>query len=685
MKKIYTHILFLITCLLTYSVVSAQRKYADIYADMPNMSLDQIYSELMSFQKQNPHFANTYIQLGIVCEHKMAHTDPLRDIESAVFWAENAHLFFGNFLVFYQSGDYRSNSEYYENLNIPHSGNKITEDDIKAFVSSHEKKCKNFRDSTLMIYTAIEKSKSGYNKCIQAYMKLCEQFVNYNEMLLAYGPDVEAKLKKIEDGISVCENEFKEYKRLIKAYPILNYRQIYDTKNIETYRLDGLTYSDFYENRFLIWNFKKWTDDYRAELNKDILPLRREIEKIDDAYRQGKLEYEKNAKLSAALISPYDELFLFRLGKYDNNSLIRELFAYLELRRNMIAMAGDSLAIEGNNVASLMNRKMRHIYKLYALKNQALQQLKKVDACITPERIARFSDFFNKKYGGESGLKKYSAAETLFMTDLENSVLHNFVNYCDAIAELQRKASFSTKGKAVAVPTWCVGDYEVGQVTGNYITQQVVRDNYGRPIIVAGVKKNDLKSPFVAKVDEQNVTSWLTEVKNATNVVALSATTDGCVVCTNVKEKPTAIVFDKNGKERLRYGLHSANVAFIAYNEMTKMTHSAFNDENGVTFCLTDSLGKSVSELQLNCMDKAIQMQHVTDGAIVVGLKNGNIVVVKIPDIGIMLEPTIIKGNSLTLKNIFRASASEICIFLSDANDNASVVIVDADGQLHRE
>ena len=680
MKNIYTSVFALVALILIGISAQAQRKYSEIFADMPNMSLDQTYSELMHFQKQNPYFANTYIQLGMVCEHKMALTDPLRDIESALFWADNAHLFFGNFLVFYQSGDYRSNSEYYENLNIPHSGSKITEEDIKEFVSAHEKKCKNFRDSTFMIYTAIEKSKEGYNRSIQAYSKLCERFVNYNDMLLAYDTTVESMLKELENGIDQCETQFKEYKRLTKIYPVLNYRQIYDKQNIETYRLDGLTYSDFYQNRFTIWDFKKWVDDYRAELNNAILPLRSEIEKIDAQYKAGKAEYEKKVQLSAALTAPYDELFIFRLGKYDNNSLVRELLKYLELRRNMIAMAGDTLLSKTQGSANLMNRKMRSIYKLHQLKQSATAQLAEVQNFVTPERIARFAQFFSKNYGGADGLKRFEKDELVFLSEIETATLQNFSSYCVSVAEVQKKASFSQKGKAAALPTWCVSDYEVGQVTGNYITQQVVRDQYGRPTYLAGVKKADLKAPFVARIDEQNTTTWLTDVKGANNIVALSPMAQGCIVCTTIKDVPTAIAYENGTKETFRFALHSANVAFINYNEMTKMTHAAFNDADGVYFTLTDSLGRNVSEMKLPNITEATHIQNITNGALVIGVNAGNIVVMQVPDAGVILEPLVIKGNNLKVSNIFRASANEIVIFTTNEQGERQLIVVDADG-----
>ena len=107
--------------LMAATVVEGQ-KYSDIYDGLPNMTLDQQYNVLLDFQKSNPYFPNTYIQLGSICEKRMILFDPLKDNESVRFWAQNALLFYGNLKVYYKPGDIKSQWDYYENLHIPYRG-----------------------------------------------------------------------------------------------------------------------------------------------------------------------------------------------------------------------------------------------------------------------------------------------------------------------------------------------------------------------------------------------------------------------------------------------------------------------------------------------------------------------------------------------------------------------------------
>ncbi|MCQ2226512.1 MAG: hypothetical protein MJZ01_01225 [Bacteroidales bacterium] len=661
---------------------ASAQKYSEIYDRLPDMSLDQAYSELMSFQKKNPYFANTYIQIGIICEHKMVHTDPLRDINSAQFWSNNAHLFFGNFGIFYKDGDFRSNEEYYENLNIKASGKKVTEEDVKAFVAYHEKLCKDFRDTTMMIYTAIENAKTSYNDCISIFLQLCNKYTSYNDMLLRHDKSTDEALNKLSAEISNCEKQFAEYKRLTKAFPILGYRQIYEKKPIETFRLDGITNSDFYSNRFTIWDFQAWIDGYREIYNKSIVPLRKEIVDINAKFAEAKSSFEKGNAPKGIEEKPFDELFIFRLGKYDQNSLVRELFQYLERRRRVIEMACSELAQPKDSSISLMNRKMRHIYRTDRAINNAKKALDGMQEFITEERIVRFNDFFKKNYGGKAGLEKMKDGENTFLNNTFDKMLSDFRTYCKNREEKLKENTYSKKGdKAAAVPIWSVDDYEVGKVAGNYITKLVERDAFGRPTYVAGYKKSDLKTIFVAKIDQANKTEWISEVKSASGLKGITAASDRCIVEVENSGKPTAIVIGNSGKEMMRHESISGDYACSDFNDIEKTTYTLCNAETNVSYCATDSAGNEIKKLTLSDITKATHVESTGNGALVFGQNGGNIVIINIPNNGNAEKTMTINGDGLVIDAIFRASAQELCVITTGKNGKTAITKINNQGK----
>ena len=72
------------------STLCISQNYTKVYDALPDMTLDQAYSALINFQKANPYLANTYLQIGNVCEKKMIIYDPLRETNSVEYWAKNA-------------------------------------------------------------------------------------------------------------------------------------------------------------------------------------------------------------------------------------------------------------------------------------------------------------------------------------------------------------------------------------------------------------------------------------------------------------------------------------------------------------------------------------------------------------------------------------------------------------------
>ena len=157
----------------------------------------------------------------------------------------------------------------------------MTDEDLWKYVNERKQHCQNHCDSTLLIYAAIEGARLNYNKSIETYESICDEYYDMNEMLLRHDDKLAQKLNILKGYINKCEELFAEYKRLTKLYPIANYKQLYEKAPIETFRLEGLTNSDFFNNRFTIWDYSAWIDNLEKTLNSHIIPLRKEVDKIN--------------------------------------------------------------------------------------------------------------------------------------------------------------------------------------------------------------------------------------------------------------------------------------------------------------------------------------------------------------------------------------------------------------------
>ncbi len=637
MKK---NILNLVACLLLQLVGTqlCAQKYADIYDAMPNMTLDQQYSALMAFQKANPYFANTYIQLGAICEKKMILFDPLRDNESVRFWAQNAQLFYGNLKVFYKNNDVRSQSEFYENLRIPFSGKRLEDADMWAYVERHKDLCKNHADTTTLIYNAIERSKYHYDMCIVGFKELCNMYIDINDMLLQDSPETEKRLNALSNHIDECIKEFKEYKRLSDLYPVMNYKQFYEMKPIETFRLDGLTNSDFYNNRFTMWDYRKWIDEYHTTMKDHIAPLSQDIDKIYARYMDARKEYDAARQQTEIETRPaYDDTFLFRLKHWDNQSLIVDLFAYLESTRKMIALAGDSI---GRNIPyseALTIRKVRNLYNMTLIDREVRAMREKLIAQTSEKKLLHFADFWKSKFNNADGVKRFALTDTTYCQNVLDHTADELAAYIEQNDERFRSQSnvYSTAAGAgkPALPLWVTTDPK--SVGSTHISTHVARNmRTAKATYVAGYLKANNRQWFVAGIANDNKTAWLNNLKGVNSVSNVEYADGTCIVSCIKDLKPHIIVFDEAGKQVYDIVIGNELSIGMNYEQISGRTLWAYTDEaKAQHICGTDSLGKQIFDVKMADFKQVAQIFPSTSGALVVGTTSDNAVCISTLDI----------------------------------------------------
>lgn len=650
----------------------AQKKYEEIYINLPTWSVDQSYSELMDYQRKDPYLANVYIQLGVISEHKLIGTDPLREIENTQFWAKNAELFWGNLKVYYKENDAR-HSDFYENLNIPMKGSRLTDAEVMDFVKKHQTFCKNYADSAQILYDALERSKKAYNICLTTYRDICDNYTTLNEALLCYDKGLIEKLKILEVNYNECISQFNYYKQVLKQHPLLNYRQIYDVKPIPTFRLDGLTNSDFLQNRFFIWDYKLWVDDYMKKIKDDILPLRKEIESINAKFVSGYEEW-KLGKTSVVTAEPaYDDYFLFRLGRYDNNSLVRELFSYLESRRVLLAMAQDSLALPVDSLPANRNRHLRHLYRAsqqYMTADQNRQALanfmsdKNNDA-----RIRRFDDFFKKNYGSNK-IVSYPKEQLQVLDNVFQGMLVNYVKFLENMHEAEPKNTYSLpSGKLPALPMWVIPtDQETTNIQGQYLTRCLDRNSLGTAAYVSGDRVLAGKQqPFVAAISDNQTTLWVSQINNASAVLAVRAYEKGCVVQIENNKEYYLVYFNDKGKETSRIKTPQSGLKHMVHNMITGTSALAFDFDDHITITQLDSLQAPVNSIEYSAVNKVEAVQESADGLfLIVGSRDGMLSVSILSGAGNPTEKSLNNGAKTTFVDLFRPSANEFCVIYKD-------------------
>jgi len=589
-------------------------KYDETLQSMANASPKQRYYRFFQLQKQDNQFANTYIHLADACERIAVSLDPLRQYDRINHWMGNAKVYYQVFPIYLNDNEVRKTEEYYARFGITPSEKRLNNPDVLTYVNKHATFCNHFQDSLKMVFNTLEQSKEHYNRALAIFTNLCSRYENLNEALLQTTPALLQSLDEMDKEFNQSTTLFTAYQQLIAKFPIGNYKQQYTLRPIETFRLDGLTASDFLSNQFTLWNYTDWTTRFREVYQTDIEPLRDEIVALHRMFDANRRQIAPRDTIDESTrLSRADDLFFFRLGKYDQNSLVRELFRYENALQELLLLAKSPLNQITDSTLAVYNRKMRYTYRLAMQTGKTQQRLNDLQQNITPERIRRFNDFFNSELNGEAGVKQYCSEQTAQLSQTFDQALLQLNRYLLS-EETTRSLTPATGSKAGTLAMTIGGTNKAG----SHETSQAAI-HQGQVRYLSGQSNGGGKrTAFVARVGITGKVEWLKEyeMKNVADnrCPALTAFDEGCmalVTGSNGPQQTNQLVRLSNaGKEIYRQNLPvTATPEFITYDDINKLSLMAFNDATEtITLCQADSMGNTLWQTPLPVTGKVVNV-----------------------------------------------------------------------------
>jgi len=678
-------------------ILAQPADYDDFFKTINSLTDEKLCSRLLDFQRKDPHFANIYAQLGTVAHRLMIKTDPLKDFDQAVKCADNGILYLSLFTHFMTDNESRANKSFYENLPIAKADKHYSNPDLVNYITGLTQLITTYRDSLKMTYRTLEQSKEYYGRSIALFKSLNVRFNSLNEVLLRTDSNLIVEINKLEQLFDSTIYYFKTYTELTKTFPLEDYHQKYVLKPIKTFRLDGLSNSNFLLDEFEIWDFGTWVDEVLTTYKADILPLRDETAKINQWLVDNEIKL-KDGRLEPAnaLKEDIDEKFIFKLGKYDNNSLVRELFAYRSGKIKFLAKSIDPLNSKTDSVIDLFTRKTRYYHDL-ALNKQLVDSFLTVyESTITQDRIDRFKEFFNTAYRGKEGLLTYITNQKEELNEVIGHSFENFKSFMKFQKDYFEKPNYA-KFRGEMVPTFSLNSY----FEDKHRTNDVFRIS-GKPVFISGFEVTKTSAvPFIAYIESGNKVKWFKQIDKPSILgkerfaginSKIYGHKGGCVgvFCKQIPEIVNNFaILDSTGKlESFTTIPISEYPVFLNYDDINQRALIAFQGKDSLrldemensTVCLIDSIGniswKCGFDLAGNIID-IIKTDNLYQ--VFLNYKSYNIngkkgkagsdalqwgtIVVNIDDSGSIKEITPIKQSySFHVTNIVKLSGQSICL-----------------------
>ncbi|MCD4794723.1 MAG: hypothetical protein K8R54_15915 [Bacteroidales bacterium] len=425
MKNItITAILFIIFIVNSNTFAQKKLDYKDVYDVVLSKNNEKAYTLLLAYQKQEPDFANTYFQLGLIAKQWAKEFNPFTEFVYTKFFIYNTKLYF-NLAKFKLEKEKKKNINYYTNIKIATENKKLSVDDITGFIEEQVEEIKIYEENIIQIITYFNKSSDKYNECVDIFMDINREYSKIKNIYLTQEKEFLLKTEKLESNFDSTIYYFEQYKNATDIYPIAGYDQKYILKDIITYRLDGLTNSNFLENNFSLWNYKKWVRKVKETKNVNVSENRNDIFSVDSLMKS-KINQLLKSDFSD-LNKPYklNEKLVYKIEKFDNNSLLVKLFKLNETKINYLTLVKKTVNDTANSDKFSLFQYAQYCNILRENKIISDSLNKNFRLSINAEQIRKYKNFYLSEYNGMTGLKDYTYRQELFFQEKQDAVFEN--------------------------------------------------------------------------------------------------------------------------------------------------------------------------------------------------------------------------------------------------------------------
>ncbi len=400
-------IAFVSSLIFVPSVFGQKVKYKDIFQLLSSKQYEQAEPFLKRYLKENDD-PSAYLYMGIIYQEKSTKTDVLKQTPMAISFMDSAIFFYSKAYTVIDEKEVRRNKEYYQvynrrDLRTGEFGVKLS--DIQFDIDKKKESLKERIDKVRMLKHYFVLADSMYKKSNALFVSIRNKYGNERTLLLRADENTVKQLSSLSSKFDSCAKAFDSYKSMTTNLGRTGYNQIWSLTAIENMEKQGAEKADFYHDDLIVWDYKKFADEKKTALEKEVFPMREHLISYD-------VEINKlRDKLSADSVSVrndltklIDKLLYDQLKKFDDDPLPMDIFslktADLEYRSVLI----DNKKLQDTSDVHLRIRALENEMKL-------LNKLDSVANRISVEKVEQkapdYEHFIINTYSNATVLKSY--------------------------------------------------------------------------------------------------------------------------------------------------------------------------------------------------------------------------------------------------------------------------------------
>ena len=588
--KIKNIIFLLLICIAAQSV-SAQRrlKYKDVFDDMPNVKPEISFMRFDELRQQDPEFPNTYFQMGLLDWAWLQEEDPFVNTQRVNQLIYDTKLYLGVCVGYLKRDDkeVKKNKIYYTNYPIIADMEQLDHMDVINYVNKTIDKVKEYESNVTRIIGFYTKTVEKNNNCVEIFKNIVATQSNYKNLVMSADKNIKKQLKELSDNYDSVNYYFNEYKTALASYPIKQYNQQLEVIPIATYRLDGLTSSDFLQAKVPIWDYRSWVREVTSTMDGNIADVKQQsiayisnIRSVINGYEQSKQTTDAitEFKLNNKLINLTE--------KYDYKSLMSACVNYETALANLKLVTQKT-----NNQPEILaanaepySSKVIFYYDLYQHKDKCDNYLKLIKSRTNKRTCNKHKLFIDSLYTSTNEFESnFDKNQQAVLQEIENSYISNMTTF----AANEFNPAIHVQWQKANIPlSIYTGTFDEAQV-GNYYTLYNTRDAFGNRYS-CGFRKttSTAATGFVLKTDIEGKALWLRNITNSPSgqnmVVCVIPGEGGIYVTTtltsdNSGNKTQTAKYDETGKQSAKVDFNIPLIPVAsAYDDVNEQVTTIF-------------------------------------------------------------------------------------------------------------
>lgn len=370
------------------------------------------YPLLLEFQRQNPKHANTYYQLGLIADEYAREYDPFTEYKDVSYFIYHTKVYLGLCKNYMDKKEARKNGDFYQGISKSDDNWFYKPEDIIPVLDERMAAIETYEENVNILRKYYNRSVRHYQECVNIFRKINASQNKIKTIYMTAYDDFDERANALRQHFDSTMYYLDKYREALNAYPLEGYDQQYRLKAIKTYRLQGLTNSNFLQDDITLWNYSGWLDSTYQVINQDVKTLRNAIEKTS-AQMERHINYlRRNQAPDSLLQYSLPRKLAFKIEKYDYQSLMLDYLKYRAAKLRYRAWLAQPQNERGfYEIDDEYSQYADYFMKAVERKQGADSLLGDFYRDINEKDIYKYRDFFHEKHGKADGLNQFAKNE----------------------------------------------------------------------------------------------------------------------------------------------------------------------------------------------------------------------------------------------------------------------------------